>query len=68
MDCLPLRGAARYPQGSEPGEDWFEWEERPGPKPVSTASHPNDDLVINVCYVSLSETGQAANRSLKIQR
>ena len=35
-------------------EDWFEWEERPGPEPATDARHPNYDLVINVCYVSLS--------------
>ena len=35
----------------EPGEDWFEWEERPGPEPVSTASHSNDEILVHVCYV-----------------
>ncbi len=34
----------------ERGEDWFEWEERPGPEPLSTAS-PNDDIRVRVCYV-----------------
>ncbi len=32
-------------------EDWFEWEERPGPEPVSNATGPDDELVIKVCYV-----------------
>jgi hypothetical protein len=35
----------------EPGEDWFQWEERPGPEPASTASHPNDEILVHVCYV-----------------
>ena len=26
----------------EPGEDWFEWEERPGPEPASNATGPNE--------------------------
>ena len=30
-----------------PGEDWFEWEERPGPEPVT----PNDEFIVQVCYV-----------------
>ena len=34
----------------ERGEDWFEWEERPGPELLSTAS-PNNDIVVRVCYV-----------------
>jgi hypothetical protein len=33
------------------GEDWFEWEERPGPEPASAASRPADDLLVRVCYV-----------------
>jgi hypothetical protein len=33
------------------GEDWFEWEERPGPEPASNATGPNDGVVIHVCYV-----------------
>src|ERR1017187_5572232 len=35
----------------ERGEDWFEWEERPGPEPASAASRPADDLLVRVCYV-----------------
>jgi hypothetical protein len=33
------------------GEDWFEWEERPGPEPPSNATSPNDELVVRVSYV-----------------
>ena len=29
------------------GEDWFEWEERPGPELASNAS-PNDEILIHV--------------------
>ena len=32
-------------------EAWFEWEERPGPEPASTASHRNDEILVHVCYV-----------------
>ena len=34
-----------------PGEDWFDWEERPGPEPTTEAHTTNNDLVIHVCYV-----------------
>jgi hypothetical protein len=37
----------------EPGEDGYEWEERPGPEPVSHASGPDDELVIQMCYVDM---------------
>ena len=33
------------------GEDWYEWEERPGPEPASNASGPNDEILVHVCYV-----------------
>jgi hypothetical protein len=32
-------------------EDWFDWEEHPGPEPASTASRPNDEILVHVCYV-----------------
>jgi hypothetical protein len=35
----------------EPGEDWFEWEERPGPEPTSNTTGPNDETLIRVSYV-----------------
>jgi hypothetical protein len=35
----------------ERGEDWFEWQERPGPEPASGAGRPADDLLVRVCYV-----------------
>jgi len=38
-----------------PGEDWFEWEERPGPEPTREARIPNNDLVIHVCYVEIAQ-------------
>jgi hypothetical protein len=37
--------------GAYSGEDWFDWEERPGPEPASPTSRPNDELVVQVCYV-----------------
>ena len=37
--------------GAYSGEDWFDWEERPGPEPVSTASRANDEILVHVCYV-----------------
>src|ERR1017187_8955272 len=37
--------------GAYSGEDWFEWEERPGPEPASNATSPNDVLLVRVCYV-----------------
>ena len=33
------------------GEDWFEWQERPGPEPASQASRPSDEILIQVTYV-----------------
>jgi hypothetical protein len=36
---------------AERAEAWFEWEERPGPEPASPASRPNDERVVQVCYV-----------------
>jgi hypothetical protein len=30
------------------GDDWFEWEERPGPWPVSNDTGPNDEIRIHV--------------------
>jgi len=32
-------------------EDWYEWEDRPGPEPVSHATGSDDELVIQVRYV-----------------
>jgi hypothetical protein len=32
-------------------EDWYEWEERPGPEPVSNATGPNDGVLVQVSYV-----------------
>jgi len=32
-------------------EDWFEWEERPGPEPASNASGRDDEILVHVCYV-----------------
>ena len=36
--------------GAYSGEDWFEWEERPGPEPASPASRPNDEILLQVSY------------------
>jgi hypothetical protein len=38
-------------QPVEPGEDWYEWEERPGAAPASTVSSPNGELLVRVSYV-----------------
>jgi hypothetical protein len=35
----------------ERGEDWFEWEERPGPEPASNATGRDDVFLVRVCYV-----------------
>ena len=40
---------------SSRAEAWFEGEERPGPEPASTASHPNDALLVQVCYVERTQ-------------
>ena len=32
----------------EPGEDWFEWEERPGPEPAANATGRDDEIVVQV--------------------
>jgi len=37
--------------GAYSGEDWFEWEERPGPEPASNTAGLSDDLVLQVCFV-----------------
>ena len=39
--------------GAYAGEDWFEWEERPGPEPASNASASggDDEILVHVCYV-----------------
>jgi hypothetical protein len=37
--------------GAYSREEWFEWQERPGPEPVSTASRANDELIVQVSYV-----------------
>lgn len=36
------------------GEDWFDWEERPGPEPASNACGPDDGLPVHVRYVEKS--------------
>ena len=38
-------------------EAWFDWEERPGPEPVSNATGPDDELVIHVCHVDMKPKG-----------
>ncbi len=37
--------------GAYSGEDWFEWEERPGPEPASNAASRDDEILVHVCYV-----------------
>jgi hypothetical protein len=37
--------------GAYSGEDWFEWEERPGPEPISNATGRDDEILVHVCYV-----------------
>jgi len=36
---------------AERTDNWFEWEERPGPEPASNAAGPNDEIVVRVHYV-----------------
>jgi hypothetical protein len=38
-------------RGAYSGDDWFEWEERPGPGPLEDADRPNDEQIIQVSYV-----------------
>ena len=33
------------------GDDWFEWEERPGPEPASNATDLGDGILLQVSYV-----------------
>ena len=40
----------------EPGENWFQWEEHPGPEPASHATGPNDGVLVHVCYVEKTQT------------
>jgi hypothetical protein len=35
---------------AERAENWFEWEERPGPQPAFAAREPNE-ILVHVCYV-----------------
>ena len=39
----------------ERGEDWFEWEKRPGPEPASNVTGPNDVFLVRVCYVEKTQ-------------
>ena len=41
---------SQLPAGSG-GEEWFEWEERPGPGPGVGATGPSNEILIQVCYV-----------------
>jgi hypothetical protein len=43
--------------GAYSRDDWYEWEERPGPEPVSNATGPDDELVIRVHYVEMKPKG-----------
>jgi hypothetical protein len=36
---------------SSRADNWFEWEERPGPGPAETADRRGDEQIISVCYV-----------------
>jgi len=42
---------------AERAKPWFEWEERPGPEPVTTASLPNDEILVQVHYVETKPKG-----------
>ena len=37
--------------GAYSGEDWFEWEERPGPGPAEDADRFSNEQIVRVCYV-----------------
>jgi hypothetical protein len=43
--------------GADSRDDWFEWEERPGPEPASKVTGPDDELVIQMCYVDMKPKG-----------
>ena len=34
------------------GEEWYEWEERPGPEPPLNGAGPDNEIRIRVCYVN----------------
>jgi len=38
-------------RGAYSGDDWFEWEERPGLGRLEDADRPNDEQIIQVSYV-----------------
>jgi hypothetical protein len=40
----------QLPPGRD-GEEWYEWEERPGPVPANDADRYSDDQIIHVRYV-----------------
>jgi hypothetical protein len=42
---------------AERAKPWFEWEERPGPEPATTASRPNDEILVQVHYVETKPKG-----------
>ena len=43
----------KQPPPGPGGEDWYEWEKRPGPgpEPAANATGPNDEIVVQVHYV-----------------
>jgi hypothetical protein len=40
----------QLPSGRD-GEEWYEWEERPGPGPPDDTDCPSDEQIIQVRYV-----------------
>ncbi len=49
---------------SPAGEDWFDWEVRPGPDPSTNASGPTDGFLVQVCYVEKTPAGICAGSSV----
>jgi hypothetical protein len=55
---LHRTAARRHDETAPPGpcgENWFEWEERPGPEPTSSATGGNDQTFIQVCDVERTQ-------------
>ena len=40
----------QLPSGRD-GEEWYEWEERPGPGPADDTDCPSDEQIIRVNYI-----------------
>jgi hypothetical protein len=48
--------------GAYTGEDWLEWEERPGPAPAADLTGSNDEMLVHVCYVEAPRPAEMRER------